>query len=89
MINDGKGIEVDYKVRPKTSLLDSLLSSSGAYFAFATDFCSRHPQFDASVTVDDTIYKEFKSFVLKEQRSGNLKLDQAKKKKYHISVFNF
>ncbi|KAL7544003.1 hypothetical protein ACHAXR_013432 [Thalassiosira sp. AJA248-18] len=76
-VNDGKGIEVDYKSYPKTSRLSSLLSSSGAYFEFATEFCSKHqwPSIDPDFAVDDTIYNDFKSFVLKEQRMGNLNLD--------------
>ena len=77
-LNNRKGIEVDYRVRPKTSLLNSLLSSSGAYFAFASEFSSKHPisSIDTDFVVDDSVYNEFKSFVLREQKRGNLKLDE-------------
>lgn len=80
MINDRRGIEVDYRVEPKVSLLSSLLASSGAYFDYATEFCSSRqwsPNGSDGFTVDDQIYNDFKSFVLKEQRRGNLKLEDA------------
>ena len=78
-VNNRRGIEVDYRAEPKVSILSSLLSSSGAYFEFATEFCSRHqwsPDGSAGFAVDDQIYNDFKSFVLKEQRRGNLKLEE-------------
>jgi len=74
VVNDRRGIQVDYKSEPKVSLLNSILSSSGAYFEFATGFSSRH-EFEADFVVDDGVYKSFKAFVLKEQRAGNLKLE--------------
>ena len=44
-INDRAGIEVDYMVtKPKISLLNSILSSSGAYFAFPTEFTAGQNQ---------------------------------------------
>lgn len=77
LINDRQGIEVDYMVEPKTSLLNAILSSSGAYFAFATEFCARHNQashINADLVVNDEVYADFKSFVVKEERRGNLNL---------------
>jgi len=79
-IHDRRGIEVDYKAEPKTSLLSSLLSSSGAYFEFSTEFWSKHrltPSSNSDFVVDDQIYNDFKTFVLKEQKRGNLKLGEA------------
>lgn len=77
-VNDRRGIEVDFKAEPKTSLLSSLLSSSGAYFEFATEFCTKHPWQQSDQTnfvVNDPIYNDFKSFVMREQRRGSLKLE--------------
>ena len=74
---DRKGIEVDEKVNLETSLLSSLLSSSGAYFDFATDYCSKQKVDTNNFAVDDSIYNSFKRYVQKEQRSGNLKLEDA------------
>lgn len=79
VLRDRNGIEVDYKAEPKVSLLSQLLSSSGAYFEFATDVCSRYrspPNGGDNLVVDDRIYDEFRSYVLKEQRKGDLKLDE-------------
>ena len=81
-VSNRRGIEVDYKAEPERSLLSSLLSSSGAYFQFATDFYSRNggPSDEggnADFFVDDSLYNDFKAFVRKEQRNGNLKLAEA------------
>jgi len=75
LIKNRSGIQVDEKVTPDTSMLSDLLSSSGAYFDFATDYCSKHKSGNDFV-LDDSIYKEFKSYILKEQRRGNLKLEE-------------
>jgi hypothetical protein len=77
-INDRAGIEVDYLVEPKTSFLNSILSSSGAYFAFASEYNTRLNQAsyydDDESVVNDGVYGNFKSFVLKEEKRGNLDL---------------
>lgn len=77
-INDRAGIEVDYLVEPKTSFLNSILSSSGAYFAFASEYNTRLNQalyyVDDESVVNDGVYGDFKSFVLKEEKRGNLDL---------------
>ena len=67
---------MDEKVNLDTSLLSSLLSSSGAYFDFATDYCSKR-KVEEDFALDDSTYNSFKSYVKKEQRSFNLKLDEA------------
>lgn len=77
-LNDRSGIEVDVKAEPRVSLLNQLLSSSGAYFDFATEYCSQHRlplQYNTESVVSDDVYRDFQSFVLKEQRRGNLRLD--------------
>jgi len=76
VIKNRRGIDVDYRAEPNSSLLSSLLSSSGAYFEFATGFTSRH-QISADFAVDDLVYNDFKAFILKEQRAGNLKLENS------------
>jgi len=73
LIKNRSGIQVDEKVTPETSVLSDLLSSSGAYFDFATDYSSKHK---SDFVVDDSTYKEFKSYILKEQRRGNIKLEE-------------
>eukprot|EP00581_Thalassiosira_minuscula_P017433 CAMPEP_0183731034 /NCGR_PEP_ID=MMETSP0737-20130205/34188_1 /TAXON_ID=385413 /ORGANISM="Thalassiosira miniscula, Strain CCMP1093" /LENGTH=765 /DNA_ID=CAMNT_0025963661 /DNA_START=392 /DNA_END=2689 /DNA_ORIENTATION=- len=86
-VNNRKGIEVDYRVKPKSSILSSLLSSSGAYFSFATEFNSRHQWLSngsADFTVDDKIYNDFRSFVIKEQKRGNLKLEESFDDKHQL-----
>ena len=77
VINDRAGIEVDYMVEPKLSLLNSVLSSSGAYFAFATEFSASQNQASYGkhdFVVNDEVYARFKAYVLEEVRQGNLNL---------------
>ena len=80
-LNNRRGIQMDYQVElPRKSLLSSLLSSSGAYFQFASVWSETHPWAPNSNTefvMNDSIYNEFQSFVLREQKKGNLKLDEA------------
>lgn len=83
LIKNRRGVEVDYRARPKESILNQLLSKSGAYFAFATDYCSGNVC-NAGFIVDDKIYNEFKSFVLKEQSSRGLKLGEAFDEKHRL-----
>ena len=71
---------MDVKAEPRVSLLNQLLSSSGAYFDFATEYCSQHRlplQYNTESVVSDDVYRDFQSFVLKEQRRGNLRLDES------------
>ena len=79
-INDRVGIEVDDKVELDTSLLSKYLAQSGAYFDFATEYCTKHKLAlggdQTDFEVDESIYKSFKSYVVKEQRRGTLKLEE-------------
>ena len=75
LIKNRSGIQVDEKVTPETSMLSDLLSSSGAYFDFATDYCSKH-KVGTDFVVDESTYKEFKSYILTEQRRGIIKVEE-------------
>eukprot|EP00985_Skeletonema_marinoi_P021219 scaffold12913_cov106-Skeletonema_marinoi.AAC.2 len=74
-LGDRRGIQADRRFKPSRSDLSELLSSSGAYYKYASQWSAKHPS--AKLTdVDEAIYKDFRSFVLKEQQKGNLKLEE-------------
>ena len=73
-LNDRRGINVDIRIKTPRSLLNELLSSSGAYFKYSSQWSEKHPS-AKFVGVDDEIYNDFQSFVSQEQRRGNLKLE--------------
>lgn len=72
---DRRGIQVDRRFNPPQSYLSELLSSSGAYYKYASQWFAKHPETKISC-VDDNLYKDFQSFVSREQNSGNLKLEE-------------
>lgn len=72
---DRRGVQVDRRFKPPRSDLNELLTSSGAYYKYASQWFAKHPAAKIA-DVDDTLYKDFQSFVLKEQQSGNLKLEE-------------
>ncbi|KAL7554919.1 hypothetical protein ACHAWF_018474 [Thalassiosira exigua] len=77
VVHDRRGIEVDYKAVPESSVLSALLSSSGTYYEYADEVYSRFPIEDVNTFfVDDSMYEDFRSFVLREQKSGHLKLEK-------------
>ena len=75
-LNDRRGIQVDVRTTAQRSLLNDLLSSTGAYYQFASEWYARNPsaQFDG---INDKIYKDFRAFVSREQQKGILKLEEA------------
>jgi carboxyl-terminal processing protease len=77
-ISDRMGVQVDLRVRIKQSLLSDLLSSSGAYYKYASDWYANHPHHPSAKIfgVDNKTYKDFQSFVSREQQRGNIKLEE-------------
>lgn len=74
-ISDRRGIQVDVRIKPSKSQLSDLLSSSGAYYKYASEFYANHPSAKIA-DVDNKIYKDFQSFVSREQQRGKLKLEE-------------
>lgn len=72
---DRRGIQVDQRFKPPRSELNELLISSGAYYKYASQWFAKHPA-EKIAGGSDTLYKDFQSFVLKEQQNGNLKLEE-------------
>ena len=58
-------------------MLSKYLAQSGAYFDFATKHKLALGGDQTDFEVDESIYKSFKSYVVKEQRKGTLKLEEA------------
>ncbi|KAL7457122.1 hypothetical protein ACHAWC_008600 [Mediolabrus comicus] len=77
-INDRRGIQVDVRTPAQRSLLNDLLSSTGAYYQFASEWYAKNPsaQFDGTNDKIDKIYKDFRAFVSREQQRGHLKLEE-------------
>ena len=75
-INDRRGIQVDVRTTAQRSLLNDLLSSTGVYYQFASEWYAKNPsaQFDG---INDKIFKEFRAYVSREQQRGHLKLEEA------------
>ena len=63
------------RFKPPRSYLNELLSESGAYYKYASQFFAKHPDTKIA-SVDDKLYKDFQSFVVREQKNGNLKLEE-------------
>ncbi len=74
-INDRRGIQVDVRTTAQRSLLNDLLSSTGAYYQFASEWYARNPSAQVD-GINDKIYKEFRAFVSREQQRGHLKLEE-------------
>mmetsp|Transcript_16140 Transcript_16140/g.24189 ORF Transcript_16140/g.24189 Transcript_16140/m.24189 type:complete len:791 (-) Transcript_16140:107-2479(-) len=74
-VKDGGGIAVDYKVdAPKASALEVTLLRSGIISDFASDW-SKNNELTNNFEVDDATYNSFKTFVMKQSKDGDLKLD--------------
>lgn len=74
-VKDGGGIAVDYKVdAPKASALEVTLLRSGVISDFATEWCKKN-ELTNNFEVDDATYNSFKTFVMKQSKDGDLKLD--------------
>lgn len=78
-INDRRGIQVDVRTTAQRSLLNDLLSSTGAYYQFASEWYAKNPsaQFDGTNDKIEKIYKDFRVYVSREQQRGHLKLEEA------------
>ena len=74
-LNDRRGVQVDCRIKPKKSQLSELLSSSGAYYKYASQWTANHPSVKVD-EVDNKMYKDFQSFVSREQERGSLKLEE-------------
>lgn len=74
-VKDGGGISVDYKVdAPKASALEVTLLRSDVIGDFAAEWSKKY-QLTDNFEVDESLYREFQAFVMKQQKEGNLKLD--------------
>ena len=74
-LSDRHGIQVDRRYKRSQSQLSESLSSSGAYYKYASEWHALHPSKELT-NVDDAIFKDFQSFVLRKQQAGELKLEQ-------------
>lgn len=75
IVQDGGGIEADYKVKAeKASALEVTLLRSGVFSDFAADW-SKKNELTNNFQVDEDTYRNFQTFVAEKQKSGELKLD--------------
>jgi hypothetical protein len=74
-VKDGGGVAVDYKIEtPKASALEVTLIRSNVVSEFAAEWSKTH-ELTNNFAVDDNLYREFQSYVMKQAKSGDLKLD--------------
>ena len=74
-VKDGGGVEVDYKVdAPKASALEVTLLRSGIINDFASEW-SKTNMLTNNFAVDDTLYRDFQTYVMQKDKEGDLKLD--------------
>jgi len=74
-VKDGGGVVVDYKVEaPKASALEVTLLRSNVIPDFAAEWSKKH-EITNNFAVDDSLYREFQSYVMQQANSGDLKLD--------------
>eukprot|EP00558_Chaetoceros_sp_UNC1202_P007287 CAMPEP_0197255614 /NCGR_PEP_ID=MMETSP1429-20130617/72629_1 /TAXON_ID=49237 /ORGANISM="Chaetoceros sp., Strain UNC1202" /LENGTH=529 /DNA_ID=CAMNT_0042718947 /DNA_START=114 /DNA_END=1703 /DNA_ORIENTATION=- len=74
-VKDGGGVAVDYKATaPKASALEVTLLRSGIMDDFASEW-SKKNQLTKNFEVDDSLYRDFQTFVMEREKSGDIKLD--------------
>lgn len=74
-VQDGGGIEADYKVQaPTASALEVTLLRSNLIADYAAQWSRTH-QLTKNFEVDDRTYRDFQKFVTQKQQKGDIKLE--------------